>query len=427
MKITPFQAIVLVIFGIAIVGGLIVLAFTKGSSSNSGAQIVIWGTMSAGDFNSTVEGLTQGNKGLKIVYVEKRQDSFDQDLVEALASGVGPDVILLPQDLIIRHRDKVFPIPFSSMPLRTFKDTFIQEAELYLTDSGVIAMPFSVDPLVMYWNRDLLGNAGISVPPSAWSEFLTLVPKLTSKDKNLNILRSGVALGEFRNISNAKEIISAFLLQAGNPIVTVNSSRGTYQTLSSGDIATVGAVNFYSDFSNPVKPDYSWNRALPNSLNMFAAGDLAFYFGFASEISKIRNKNPNLNFDLTYFPQPKGASVLVTFGKMFGLAVMKSSPNIATAITDISAITQASILSRLSEVTGLPPVRRDLLSASVSDPYQAIFYNSAIRSRGWLDPNPSESSKVFQNMIESIGNGEQEVGTALDAAGKKLNDLLQKF
>ena len=429
MKITPFQAIVLSLFGIALVAGLVILALTKNKSAGSSTPITIWGTVSSSDFLSSIEDLTQGNDGLKLSYVEKRAESFDQELVEALASGIGPDAILLPQDLIIRHWDKVYPIPYTVMPLRTFKDTFIQEGELYLGGSGIIGMPFAVDPLVMYWNRDLLGNAGIAVPPANWSEFLTLVPKLTVKDKNINILRSGVALGEFRNINNAKEIISAFLLQAGNPIVvnTGTSGNGFDETLSKENLATVGAINFYSDFSNPVKPDYSWNRALPSSLDMFAAGDLAFYFGFASEISKIRDKNPNLNFDLAYFPQPKDTSVLVTFGKMWGLSIMKNSPNVTVAMNDILAITAAAPILRWSEATGLPPVRRDLLAASVSDPYQSIFYNSAIRARGWLDPNPGESTKIFQNMIESIGNGEQEVGAALDIAGGKFGNLLRRF
>ena len=86
---------------------------------------------------------------------------------------------------------------------------------------------------------------------------------------------------------------------------------------------------------------------------MFAAGDLAFYFGFASEISKIRDKNPNLNFDVTFFPQPKGASVAVTFGRMQGLAVLKSSQNSGAAFQVISAMTGSGPIGRLSKFTGL--------------------------------------------------------------------------
>ncbi|MCR4311212.1 MAG: hypothetical protein NUV54_01425, partial [Candidatus Taylorbacteria bacterium] len=188
--------------------------------------------------------------------------------------------------------------------------------------------------------------------------------------------------------------------------------------------SSVGAINFYTDFANPVKPDYSWNRALPTSLNMFLAGDLAFYFGFASESGMIRVKNPNLNFDLTYFPQPKGDATFATYGRMWGLGVLRSSRNQTDAVSDAIELTSANVLSTWSQVTSLPPVRRDLLSVDPTDPYQSIFYDSAVRSRGWLDPNPFKSSPVFERMIESITSGASSASEALEGASRDLNALL---
>ncbi|MBI2475977.1 MAG: extracellular solute-binding protein [Candidatus Taylorbacteria bacterium] len=422
MKITPFQAITLAVFALAIIAGVIVLATTKSANRGNSFPVVIWGTMPVAEFNNAVADLKQGKAGLKLTYIEKKPESFDQGLIEALASGVGPDAILLPQDLIMRYRGKVLPLSYSSMSLPTFKNTFIQEAELYLDDAGIIALPFAVDPLVMYWNRDLLINAGLSLPPAFWNEFIALAPKLTVKDKNLNILKSAVALGEFRNITNAKEIIAALLMQTGNPI-TAYGPAGLEVKLTPPTLGTVGALNFYTDFANPVKPDYAWNRALSNSREMFTAGDLAFYFGFASEIAKIRDKNPNLNFDVTFFPQPKGASVALTFGRMQGLAVLKNSGNAVGALQAAVAITGPGPLGRLSQATGLPPVRRAMLAPSPNDPYQTIFYNSAVRARAWLDPNPAASQAVFQSMIESVTGGELEVGRAISVAGQNLIGL----
>ncbi|MSU55249.1 MAG: extracellular solute-binding protein [Candidatus Taylorbacteria bacterium] len=422
MKTSPFQIIVLSFFAVSIVIGVIVLSSIKSSSQGPGATIVIWGTMPQQVFSFSTAALTQTNKNLKFNYIEMKSDTFDRDLVEALASGIGPDVILLPQDYIVRLRDKILPMPYTALPLRDFMDTFIQEGSLYLDEGGILAVPFTVDPLVMYWNRDLLTNAGMAIPPKTWNEFITLAPKLTVRDKSINVIKSTVALGEFRNIANSKEIVSALFLQTGNPIMKHDAS-GFGSALYPSTLGTVGAMNFYTDFANPVKPNYSWNRALPNSRDMFTAGDLVFYFGFASEISKIREKNPNLNFDVTYFPQPKSAPVLTTFGRMQGLAVLKSSPNASQAFGDILALTSAESIASVSKATNLPPVRLDLLSTSSEDPYQAIFYSSAIRAQGWLDPNPQSSRTIFQNMIESITSGEQEVGAAIDLAGRNLNGI----
>src|SRR3989344_7496815 len=142
MKITPFQAVTLAIFGVSLVAGLIVLATTKNNrGGGSGVPVVIWGTISAVDFNNATDDLTRSRDGLKINYMEKRVEGFDQELLEALAKGAGPDVILLSQDLILRHVDKVSPISYTTIPLRTFRDTFVQEAELFLRGNGIIAIP----------------------------------------------------------------------------------------------------------------------------------------------------------------------------------------------------------------------------------------------------------------------------------------------
>jgi hypothetical protein len=48
--------------------------------------------------------------------------------------------------------------------------------------------------------------------------------------------------------------------------------------------------NRASAAASSVRPEYSWNRSLPNSSDAFANGDLAIYFGFASEYAKMKEK-----------------------------------------------------------------------------------------------------------------------------------------
>ena len=58
---------------------------------------------------------------------------------------------------------------------------------------------------------------------------------------------------------------------------------------------------------------------------MFAKGALAMYFGYASEMSEIKNRNPHLNFDLAEVPQIKGDKSKTSFAKIYALAIMKNS------------------------------------------------------------------------------------------------------
>ncbi len=423
MKLTTFNIILLAVFGLFIIIGVIAFSTYKAKDAGSGVPVTVWGTASSGIFQKFVSDVIGGNKAGMVQYSERSAATFEDDVINALASGKGPDVILLPEKDILRFRDKVMPIPYTTLKERDFRDTYIGEGELYLMPEGVLAVPFSIDPLVMYWNRSYLANVGVATPPRFWDEFFTFAENSTTRSATRSIIRSAVGLGEYRNITNAKEIISALTLQTGNSIVALTD--GAVKNSFSLQGTTESAINFYTEFANPLKPDFTWSRALPTSKQMFAAGDLALYFGFASERPDIRAKNPNLNFDVVELPQIRGAKTSITYGRMTGFAISRASQNATDALALITALTSADAAAKWSAATGLPPVRRDLLSGKPSDIYQAIFYRAALQAESWLDPNPPKSAEIFQNMIEGVTGGRARVSESVARAAQELDLLLR--
>jgi ABC-type glycerol-3-phosphate transport system substrate-binding protein len=281
----------------------------------------------------------------------------------------------------------------------------------------------------MYWNRDIFNNASVTKPPAIWSDIASLSAKMSKKDPTQNILASTVALGEFRNVNNAKAILSTLFMQAGNPIVSLNLTDGSLSSVLKADSgskasATSLSLQFFTNFSNPTRPEYSWNRSLPNSIDAFANGDLALYFGFASEFLTIKNKNPNLNFDVALLPQVQGAKVYSTFGNMLGFAIMKNSADPAGAYSVISALTSASAYPFWSPLFNIPSARRDILSVKDSSSVKTVFNESTIISRGWLDPNSAQTSAVFQEMVESYTTGRDTLDGAINTASDRLNSIL---
>lgn len=423
---SKFQLVLTGVFFAFIFIGVLVFAFARGSNSNEVAKATVWGTMDSNLFSQFLRdsGISE-DKTLDIKYVEKDRATFDQEFVEALAVGSGPDLFFLQHDSILKHEDKILPIPFNSYSERDFRDTFVEEGELFLSNTGILALPFLVDPMVMYWNRDIFSNASVSLPPKSWSELYDLSGKITVKDTNFNVSRSAVALGEHANITNANELVSLLVMQAGSPITSRNMSNGAIDNLFAQrlDLPTapaLRALTFYTEFANPLKPFYSWNRSMADSKTLFLSGDLAIYFGFASELSDIRLKNPNLNFDVAAMPQTQDYVRNITYGRMVGLAIPRNSKNVAGAFRVATAITSAQNISALSAVTKLPPVRRDLLSARPSEKYAAIFYDGAIQARGWLAPEPARLNPVFKEMIETITSGRTNIDQAVFRAGEQL-------
>ncbi|MCX6701764.1 MAG: extracellular solute-binding protein, partial [Candidatus Zambryskibacteria bacterium] len=391
---------------------------------------VIWGTIPSETFDVAYRNSSlKSNKLITITYVKKDSSTFDTDFVEALAEGVGPDIVILRDDYIYKNRNKLFVIPYANYTQRSFKDTFIEAGEIFLSPDGIVALPFIIDPLVMYWNRDLFSNNLVSEPPKYWDQIYSLVEKITHRDNNANILQSTIALGEWGNITNAKEILSMILLQAGTPITSRDTTGVVISVLNSKFdypiVPSQSAVNFYTQFSNPTSPSYTWNRSLPSSFNMFLSGSLATYIGFASEVFSIQQKNSNLNFDVTNVPQIRDAVKQTVFGRMYALAIVKQSKQIAGAFLAVNGLIESASIKELETITNLPPVRRDLLVNKPVDAFRTVFYNSALISHSWIDPDSVESEKIFRDMIETITSGRGRLSDALDTADTELSQLLK--
>ncbi|MES2437177.1 MAG: extracellular solute-binding protein [Patescibacteria group bacterium] len=430
---SKFQIVVFGIFIAAVAGGLTLFALYKGGTKDTTYNVKIWGTLDGGMVSDYLKiAQASSNEEFTFTYRQLRPETMYQNYVESLVSGTGPDILLLPHDMVWLFKSKITQIPYDSYPEKEFKTTFIQEGELYLDSTGVLALPFAVDPMVMYWNRDIFTNALISTPPKYWEDFLALPLELTKKDAATNIIQSAVGLGEYTNITHAKETLSLLMMQAGNPITVKNNGnlRATLTTAASSNALSPAnsALSFYTQFANPIKQVYSWNRSLPDAKTYFTSNRLAVYFGLASEFREISIRNPNLNYDVAVIPQRKPqtgvAANNMTYGKMSGLSIARSTRNPAATMKAMRLLTSAKLIPTWVKQTTLPSVRRDSLGIDASKAESNIFATSALISRGWLDPDYKKSAIIFKDMIESVTSNRMGVENAIQQAHGEMVDSI---
>ncbi len=430
-----FQITILAIFIVFLVVAILMFSgiLPIGNSSPTGAsgQVVLWGTAPLSEMSKILANFNQANKTFSVSYVEKDSATYDKDLLEAFASGTGPDVFFLPDNLILKYKNKIMPISYATLPQKTFTDTFIGEGSLFLTADSALAFPLTIDPMVMYYNTSLFDAAGIPKVPQYWDEFLSQAPQLTVKDNAGNIVKSAISFGEFGNVLHAKEIISTLIMQAGNPIVGTGQGVLTsvlrQQTAGQTTIPAEEALRFYTQFSNPLQADYSWNKSMPNSRDAFISGKLAVYFGYASELFTLRDRNPNLSFDVAQMPQTRNAQAKLTFGKINGIAISKTSKNITTAYTAAALLAGKDTSQLIATALNLPPVRRDLLSTKPATSYSTVFYNSALIARAWLDPDTTATTSFFAGMVNAIVSGASSISQAVTKASDEIDLSLRSL
>lgn len=426
---TTFQILFTAMFVIFI--GLGVLSFSLYSANNSSiGNVVVWGTTDQGKMVNFLNALNQQDRSFQgVSYVQKNESTYTSEVINAMASGASPDIILISQDQIGIFADKVGIIPYNVVPQSSYVTSYIDEARLFLTSEGTLAFPFLIDPMVMYWNRDIFQTAGIAQPPQYWNELVTQAQKLSVLDSAKNIKRSAIALGGWDNVDHAKEILSMLFIQAGDMLVVRDNSTDLLRSVFGANIPGAtenpasSALQFYTEFSNPSKTGYSWNRALPRSQEAFTSGVLGIYLGFASEYTDISKRNPNLRFGVATVPQIQSNGTHVTYGTLTGMAIPRTSLNQQGALAIAQKMTNQAGISAAFQIFGGAPVRSDLSIDTTSNAAYATFYQSALIARGWLDPNPSETDDIFRTMVNDVISNKSQAGSAVQDAARELQTL----
>lgn len=430
MKLRPFELVLVIIFGVMGVLALVLLSTYKAPPDEKTAvlgSVTIWGTADAKAFYAMIRPLYETNESYRgIKYVQKDARNFDDEVLNALAEGVGPDLFFLPHEQIVAYRSKLEPIPYENFPRTDFQSRYIDGAEVFALNDGVYAFPVAVDPLMLYWNKDILATYNFLTPPTTWESMVNdYVPTLVNRDFSRTIIRSPLAFGEYRNVTNAFSVISMLLIQGGSAMVTEKTDGYLLQLdkLREGNgYPFLNALTFYTNFANPSNPLYTWNRTQDNDKQEFLGETLVFYFGKGSEAKTIAAQNPNLNFGIAEVPQGAAATNRRTYGSFYGLALLRSAKNKAGAYTVMSELSSAANSQSFANALGMAPVYRSTLMAGSNDTYGRMVYTSANVARGWLSPSPTATESIFTEMVEDVLANRAKPNEAVSDATRRLQE-----
>lgn len=434
-----FQIVLIIIFiALAIIGVLMFAGYIpspKRSGRIEPVTLVVWGTMPSQKIVSSLDAFEAGEK-VTLRYVEKSEKDLEVDLLRSIANNTTPDLILFSHELLETLKDNLFVIKDSSeFSVRDFKNIYIEGSEIFIDGTDMRALPVMVDPLVMYWNRDTFNEERITEPPKTWSQVINFSNTVTKRDSEGKILSSSIALGEADNITHFKDILSLLFLQTGDPIIQ-RGTDGTPSVLLAtsrkgedvGFSSAESALSFFTGFSDPVKRHYSWNTSLDISFDAFSVGDVALYLAPASEYEKIRTRNPLLNYDVAPVPQlEKGTDT--TFGKIYALGIIKNSSHINEAFRAAFylAFSNKDNATLFEDVFFLPSARRDVLAGGSPDPVMSVFYDGAIITRVWVDPDPVATENIFRKMVRDVSTNISNIGDAISSARNSLQNLVRKL
>ena len=415
--------VVLLIVALFVFGG-------RGPLNPPREELVVWGVFDEiGAFRAGIDAFqTSVRKNTQVLYERKNEQTYEQDLIQALAAGTGPDILMFHSTWLPKHFDKVAPLAETALPIAQFRGLYPTVVEQDFAPDGVIfALPLYVDTLALYWNKDYFDRKSIPTPPREWEEFNTLVPRLRELDASGNVVKAAAAIGgSSKSVNRAADLMSLLMLQAGTAMTNNNFGRATFAApVGGGKVPGLGALEFVAQFANPASSVYTWNDRLHYSVDNFAEGDVAMMFNYAYQTGLLHEKNPFLKFDIAPMPQPRGASQPVNFANYWGLAVSKKSAKADLAWQFVKFLTTDQVSMRTyGEITKHPPALRALITEAQDDAELGVFARQALTARSWPQIDNLLVERAFSDMIEAVTSGRLSARNALKEAEDAITSAM---
>jgi ABC-type glycerol-3-phosphate transport system substrate-binding protein len=438
-------------------------------------DLEVWGTSDSSDVYGTIfSKYKEANPFIgQIKYKKLDVDTYKQDLLNALASGQGPDIFFIKNTWLPSFKDKIEPASDLIFNEQEFRRDLVDVAASDFIDGGKIyASPLSVDSLALYYNKDLFNAEGITGPPATWDDVEKDVQKLTKIDQLGNVVQQGIAMGTAYNINRSTDLLGLLMLQKGTQMTNKENTEATFNDSVSigGNSVQAGedALKFYAQFADSSSPLYSWNPRLHYSIDSFFEGTAAMMINYSWHYDTIKSKNSKLNFAVANVPQFSGTQA-VNFANYWGLAVAKNkgvnSPSDPSAtqssdpvlhnkvrvheawellkfltmknngtITLINGITGINKTFSIStdpaqeylKSTGRPAARRDLIEQQKTDPILGPFAYGNLIAKSWYEQDPESIETILAEAIDSVNKGTASTHSALELASTRISQFMRK-
>lgn len=379
---------------------------------------------------------------------------YENKLIKAWAQGEGPDIFSVENSHLGQFKDLIAPLPatlsvtvtegtgnkavYTPQTVRTvstkqlnnlFPQVVYDDVVMLHKGSNkdkaaekIFALPYTLDTLVLYYNKDLLDQAKIALAPTTWKQVTEQVPKLTLVDEDNNIIQSGIALGTGENIPRVFDIVSLLMMQNGATMN--NGSRVLFASSNKEDrdhYPGQQAVEFYTSFANPTVEWYSWNQDQPDSLESFIEGNTAFFVGYYNQLAEIQKRNSNLHFDIAPIPQVD-VNDDINYAHYWLETVTSNSKHQNEAWAFLEMITtDKAIMKKYLDVNKRPAALKTLLEQQQNDYVLSIFANQSLTAESWYTgKKPATAEEEFINMISAVNEERLDIPTAVSNTAEKI-------
>ena len=431
--------IILIAGAFVLIVGILILFFTlskRNDNANTSGGVTYYGELTywglwepASVMKSVIDEYETLHPNVTIHYVQKSFSNYENNLYGLLEEGASsnilvPDVFRIGNTWLPKYQKYLSSLPVTTMTTAEYTELFYPTSISDFTgkDGNIYAMPWAIDGLGVLYNKQLLGEIGLTEAPTDWDSFVEAAKKLTKRDSSGNITQSGLAIGTSGNIVHSASILSYLLLL--NDADLIDSTR-TVVNLSSTEAEI--ALTVYTEFADT--EEGTWSGNLKNDLDMFYEGKLAMMLAPSWRVFDVIEASPSIEFDIATLPQLPGNNK-VYYSMYWGEAVSTYCENKPLAWDFINYLSskdvQRELYSNASNIRsfGEPYSRIELATDMVGQPYVSALAEMAPYMQSWHMGDQAFVERKLDEAISNVIEYGMEPSTALEDAESEINDQL---
>ncbi len=292
------KKLIMILGGGVLVLLIVLVLFLRKPKEEEKIVLNYWGLWESEEImNGVISDYETKHPNITINYKRNQLESYRTRLASRLAKSEtegleNVDIFRIHNTWIPMFRNYLEAVPTDKVSSVGLDIDFFDVYATDLKENGKwVSVPLMYDGLAMFYNKDLLEKAGIGIPKSWW-ELQEAAIQLTTKDERGIIQTAGAGIGTANdNVEHWSDILGLMTKQNG-----IDFAKNINTDENLGD-----ALKFYASFAKSAQN--VWDETLPNSLELFASGKLAFYFGDSWRVFDLANLNKSLNYGITVMPQ----------------------------------------------------------------------------------------------------------------------------
>jgi len=351
-------------------------------------------------------------------------DQYDQKMSTMIAGNTAPDIFWSPEYSTPQYYYDGFAADLSGLMDDSefdWADFAKGQQDHYMYDGKLIGVPFSGQPLVLFYNKTLFENAGLKTPTELYNAGEWTVDAMLDAAEKLadpanDVFGIDLTTGDWANWDVAMDTVLRWY--GGEPW----SSDFSTANINS-DAALKGTQAYYDlIFEDKAHP-------MPGTILDFAAGKLGMVTTWFSRNAKWAE----VDFDWDVVPMPLNENGESTgYGGSAGYMVYSEGPNVDLAIEAIKFITSKEVMPTLIYVpTRISGINSDTYRQKSIDLVSDESYNSCLNEDvlsvvpvKYPHPQYAQCTQVIQQYLESMYAQSMTPEEALDAMAAELQPLM---